>query len=168
MDDTQLAELGRDGDVVVARMTRTTAHPPAAVWRALTERDVLAQWLAPGRIDPRLGGPVRLDFADSGTVIDSEVSAFEEGRLLEFSWSKPGEPLRPVRWTLAPEATGSRLTLILRTPPGEDPGRACAGWEAHLEMLEAALEREPIPFPFDRFKAARETYRPLVAALGAV
>ena len=165
MDDTQLADLSRDGDVVVARMTRTTAQPPAVVWRALTEPDVLAQWLAPGRIEPRLGGAVRLDFDGSGTVIDCAVSAFEDGRLLEFSWSKPGEPARPVRWTLEPDAAGTRLILTVLTPPGEDPGRACAGWEAHLAMLTAALDGGPIPFPFERFKAAREAYRPVVAAL---
>lgn len=168
MDDTKLADLSRDGDVVVAHMARTTAHPPALVWRALTAPELIALWLAPGRIDPRLGGDVRLDFADSGTVIDCAVSAFEDGRLLEFSWSKPGEPLRPVRWVLKPSAAGTELTLTVRTPPGEDPGRACAGWEAHLAMLAAALDGAPIAFPFERFKAAREAYRPLVAALGAV
>jgi uncharacterized protein YndB with AHSA1/START domain len=169
MDDAQLAELSHDGDVVVARMTRISSHPPAAVWRMFTAPEMLAQWLAPGRIEPRLGGAVRLDFADSGTVIDSEVSAFEAGRVLEISWSAPGEPLRPVRWEVAAsgDGSGSVLTLAVRTPSGEDPGRACAGWEAHLEMLQAALDGAPIRFPFETFKAAREAYRPIVAALGA-
>jgi len=168
MDDAKLAELCHDGDDVVARMTRISSYPPSAIWRALTESGMLAHWLAPGRIEPRLGGAVRLDFADSGTVIDCQVSAFEAGRVLEYSWSAPGEPQRPVRWELAASGDGSVLTLAVRTPPGEDPGRACAGWEAHLAMLAAALDGAPIPFPFERFKAAREAYRPLVAALGAV
>jgi hypothetical protein len=85
--------------------------------------------------------------------------------VLEYSWSSPGEPLRPVRWELTADGEGTRLTLALRTPQGEDPGRACAGWEAHLEMLEAALEGVPIKFPFERFKAARDAYREKVAAL---
>ena len=98
-------------------------------------------------------------------MIDSQVSAYDAPRLLEYSWSTPAEPRRPVRWEIAPEGDGSRLTLTLRTPQGEDPGRACAGWEAHLEMLEAALEGVPIKFPFERFKAARDAYRAKVAAL---
>jgi len=167
MDDTQLAEFSHDGDVVVARMTRISSHPPPAIWRMFTAPELLARWLAPGRIEPRLGGAVRLDFADSGAVIDSEVSAFEAGRVLEISWSAPGEPVRPVRWEVAASGNGSVLTLAVRTPPGEDPGRACAGWEAHLAMLLAALDGAPIKFPFEIFKAAREAYRPIVAALGA-
>jgi uncharacterized protein YndB with AHSA1/START domain len=165
MDEAMLAELTRDGEFIAARMVRTLEHPPTMVWRALSEPAMLAQWLAPGAIERRLGGKVRLDFADSGTMIDSRVSAFEAGRLLEYSWSAPSEPLRPVRWELAASGEATALTLIVQTPPGEDPGRACAGWEAHLEMLAAALNGAPIRFPFESFRAAREAYRPKVAAL---
>lgn len=173
MDEAQLAKLTRDGDFVTARMTRRIEHPRTVVWRALTEPGTLAQWLAPGGIELRLGGAARLDFADSGTVIDSHVSAIDPGHVLEYSWSSPDEPLRPVRWELArttlPDGgEGTDLTLIQKTPIGEDPGRACAGWEAHLEMLQAALEGVPIKFPFESFKAARDAYRPMVAALGEV
>jgi len=165
MSNDATATLSRNGDAVVGVMTRTSDHTPAELWRMLTDPEKLPDWLAPGRIEPRVGGAVRLDFADSGTVIDSQVSAYDEGRLVEYSWSAPGEPQRPVRWELAAESDGARLTLTLTTPAGEDPGRACAGWEAHLEMLEAALEGAPIKFPFDRFKAAREAYREKVAGL---
>ena len=165
MADQELAELRRDGDYVTATMTRAIDHAPDVVWRALTQPDVLAQWLAPGRIELKVGGAARLDFTDSGTVIDSKVSACEPGRVLEYSWSSGAEPLRPVRWEIAPEGDGARLTLIQKTPVAEDPGRACAGWEAHLEMLQAALEGVPIKFPFESFKAARDAYRPKVAAL---
>ena len=160
-----LARFTRDGDITTAAMTRLLAHPPAGVWRALTDSAELPRWLAPGHIEPWPGGAARLDFADSGTVIDSQVSAYEEGRLLEYSWSAPGEPLRPVRWRIEPHAGGTRLMLTLKAPASEDAGRACAGWEAHLEMLEAALEGVPIKFPFETFKAAREAYRARVAAL---
>ena len=165
MSEDATARLSKQGAEVVGVMTRTSEHPPAEIWRMLTDPAKLPEWLAPGRIEPRVGGAARLDFADSGTVIDSQVSAYDEGRLLEYSWSSPGEPLRPVRWELAPDGAGTRLTLTLKTPAGEDPGRACAGWEAHLEMLEAALEGVPIKFPFERFKAARDAYREKVAAL---
>jgi uncharacterized protein YndB with AHSA1/START domain len=165
MDDDNLAELTRDETFVTARMTRAIEHSTDVVWQALTHSAMLAQWLAPGRIELQLGGAARLDFADSGTVIDSQVSAFEPGRVLEYSWSSSGEPLRPVRWEIRPDREGAALTLIQKTPIGEDPGRACAGWEAHLEMLQAALEGVPIKFPFESFKAARDAYRPKVAAL---
>ncbi len=81
--------------------------------------------------------------------------------MLEYSWSGPGEPSRPIRWELlaAPDAT--RLTLTLKTPADEDIARSCAGWEAHLMMLLAAIEGVPIKFPFFRFQATREAYKSL-------
>ena len=46
----------------------------------------------------------------------------------------------------------------MRVPAGEDPAKACAGFEGHLEMLAAALEGVPIRFPFDLYKSARAAY----------
>jgi uncharacterized protein YndB with AHSA1/START domain len=158
-------ELTRGPDFVVARLTRSFEHPTARVWRAMTDAETLPLWLAAGRIELSLGGAVRLDFEGSGTVIDSEVLALEDGAMLEFSWSQPGEPLRPVRWDLAADGAKTVLTLTIKTPHGEDAGRACAGWEAHLAMLAAALAGAPIGFPFEVFKAARGGYKPKVAAL---
>ena len=103
---------------------------------------------------------------DSGIVIDSKVSAFDPPRLLEYSWSGPGEPERPLRWELEPEDGGTRLALTVSILDNEDIARTCAGWEAHLMMLHAALEGVPMKFPFDRFKATREQYKAMVAALG--
>jgi uncharacterized protein YndB with AHSA1/START domain len=167
MEDTgsELARLQRVDGYVEAQLTRFSWRRPDAIWQALTDPDWLAKWLAPGRIEPRRGGEVRLDFEDGRTVIASRVSDFEDGRLIEFSWSREGEPARPVRWRLEPSGVGARLTITVLTPQGEDAARACAGWEAHLEMLEAALEGAPIPFPLERFKAAREAYAPRLASL---
>jgi uncharacterized protein YndB with AHSA1/START domain len=159
------AEFNREPEFVSARMVRRFDDAPAAVWEVMTEPARLATWLARGRIEPALGGAVRLDFEGSGTVIDCRVSAFVPGRTLAFSWSQPGEPLRPVRWDLEPDGAGTRLTLTIKTPHGEDPGKACAGWDAHMAMLAAALSGAPIGFPFEVFKAAREAYKPRVAAL---
>lgn len=162
-----LGVLSRGDGYVEARLTRSFDHPPAKIWAALTEPDRFVEWLAPGSLASVVGGPARLDFVDSGIVIDSTVSAYEAPRLLEYSWSGPGEPLRPVRWEVEPDdGDGARLTLTLRTPDGEDVARSCAGWEAHLEMLAAALEGVPIKFPFERFKSTREAYKEMVAGLG--
>jgi uncharacterized protein YndB with AHSA1/START domain len=128
------------------------------VWSALTEPSRLVEWLAPGAIELRQGGTVRLEFPDGG-LIDSTVSAIEPKRLLEYSWSIPGEPVRPVRWELEPIGAAVRLTTTLSMPANEDVGRGLAGWAAHLEMLAAALANVPVKFPFDVFKAAREAYR---------
>ncbi|MDO8294983.1 MAG: SRPBCC domain-containing protein [Caulobacter sp.] len=166
MTDTpaDLGQIARLGDQVQVTLTRRFDHAVATVWTLLTDPARLPEWLAPGEIELHPGGRARLDFVDSGTMIDSVVSAFKPGALLEYSWSEPGEPPRPVRWELQADGpAATRLTLTLTTPAAEDAGRAAAGWEAHLEMLAAALEDVPIKFPFERFKAARDAYRALLA-----
>jgi len=137
------------------------------VWAALTEPGWLAKWLAPGEIDLRVGGTVRLDFGESGATIDSQVTALEPHRLLEYSWSIPGEPPRPLRWELEPIGPTTLLTLRLTIAASEDAGRAAAGWAAHLEMLQAALLGAPAKFPFEVFRVARDAYREQVAEMRA-
>ena len=157
--------ITRRAEAIEITLIRHLDHAAATVWTFLTVPARLPEWLAPGVIDARVGGRARLDFVDSGTVIDSEVTAFEPGTLLEYSWSGPGEPLRPVRWALDIEGPQAcRLNLTLTTPPEDDAGRGAAGWEAHLEMLAAALEGVPMRFPFERFKAARDAYRARLAS----
>lgn len=157
-DDAELGSITRDGDYYEARLTRHLPHDQQTVWDMLTDPDEMVKWLAPGEIEPRQGGAARLNFTDSGIVIDSQVSAFDPPRCLEYSWSSPGEPLRPVRWETEPEGDGTRLTLTLRVPADEDVARSCAGWEAHLMMLLAAVEGVSIKFPFERFQATRQAY----------
>ncbi len=149
-----------EGGAVRARLERLFEADQAAVWAALTEPGQLAQWLAPGEIALFKGGPAKLDFVDSGIVIDSTVAAVDPPRLLQYSWSGPGEPERPLRWETAEAGDGStRLTLTVTIPAGEDAAKACAGFVAHLQMLAAALYGAPMKFPFDVYKAAREAYK---------
>jgi hypothetical protein len=112
----------------------------------------------------REGGQAKLNFTDSGIVIDSTVTSFEPEQVIEYSWSGPGEPLRPLRFEIDATADGCRLTMTLRTPSDEDIARSCAGFEAHLMMLLAALEGVSIKFPFERFLETREAYNKMLAA----
>jgi len=160
-----LATFTRNGKVTQGRFNVMLDNHIEEVWAALTDPEVRVQWLAPGTIELRPGGAAKLQFEDSGIVIDSKVTAFQPLSLLEFSWSGPGEPDRPIRFDLEPVGPAVDLTLTFTVPADEDVGRACAGWAAHLEMLVAALAGVPTKFPFELFKAARELYRTQVAAL---
>ncbi len=153
------AKFTRNGDVMEAKMKRVLDDSLDRVWVALTDSEELVKWLAPGEIELWEGGSAKLNFTDSGIVIDSKVTAIEPLSVLEYSWSGPGEPLRPVRWDMRPKGDEVQLNLTLRMPASEDAGRSCAGWDAHLEMLAAALAGVPIKFPFELFKAARDAYR---------
>ncbi len=160
-----LGQISRQDGEFQAVLSRRFTQAPDQVWAMLTESDKLPLWLAPGSIELKLGGAAKLNFVDSGIVIDSQVTALESERLLEYAWSSPGEPVRPVRWVLAPSTNGTLLRLQLRLPADEDIARASAGWEAHLQMLLAAIEGVPIKFPFERFKTTREAYRAMAEAL---
>jgi uncharacterized protein YndB with AHSA1/START domain len=162
MSNEELGTIRRLTGAFEARLTRHFDQDQATLWAWLTQPAHMVEWLAPGEIELRLGGAAKLNFTDSGIVIDSRVTAFDPPRLLEYSWSGPGEPARPVRWEIAPEAGGTRLTLTLRVPDNEDVARSCAGWEAHLQMLLAAIEGVPIKFPFERFKETRAAYKAMV------
>ncbi len=139
-------------------------HSVDTVWEALTDPNWLVQWLAPGFIDAEVGGRVCIDFMDSGTTIESVVRKIEPKSLLEYSWSSGSEPIRPLRWQLSPLEKGTRLELTLRIPAQEDIAKAAAGWDAHLQMMLAALLGVPIRFPLDHFLKSRREFR--VALLG--
>ena len=158
------AQFTRTGETTTSELVLTLDNQMDEVWAALTEPARLPQWLAPGHIELCMGGAAKLDFVDSGGVIDSKVTAVYPRRLLEFSWSCPGEPLRPLRWVLEPVGATTRLVLRLTVPANEDAARATAGWAAHLQMLAAYLAGAPTRFPFDVFKVARDAYRDQLAA----
>ncbi|SFM78910.1 SRPBCC family protein [Marinobacter zhejiangensis] len=147
---------------VQVRLERLLAHPQARVWDMLTDSQLLPLWLAPGSIEARPGGRVTIDFGNSGCPIDSPLTSYDPPHRLCYSWSQVGEPLRPVTWLLQEEGEGTRLTLCLDLPDDGLVATACAGWDAHLEMLMAALEGIAIHFPASRFRQARQAFSELV------
>ncbi len=159
--DSELGTIRRLGNTFEATITRTFDHDQPTLWAMLTDSARLPLWLAPGELALRAGGEAKLNFPESGINVDSLITVVDPPRLIEYSWSSPGQPLRPLRWEISPAAGGAQLRLTLRIPDGEDIARTCAGWDAHLDMLAAALEGVPIKFPFERFKAAREVYKAL-------
>jgi uncharacterized protein YndB with AHSA1/START domain len=168
MNDVQIAneDLGHIEQItgyVKATLTRRLDHPAVKVWAMLTESSHIKDWLAPGEIELTKGGRAKLNFGDSGIIIDSEVSECETNQLLEYSWSNSkDEPRRPIRWSLEPESSGTKLTLTIKIPEDEVVDRSCAGWEAHLTMLQAAIEGVPIKFPFEHFQESRAGYKKLL------
>ncbi len=145
------------------RLERFFEHSQDAVWRMLTEPRAFAQWLAPGAIEQHIGGVVHIDFEDSGITIHSTVLEWDPPRRLQYSWSSDDEPARPLHWELLPAGNGTQLILTLEIPLEEDVAKACAGFDAHLDMLAAALEGVPIRFPLDRYLQARRSYQELLS-----
>ncbi len=98
------------------RTDQFLAHPPAKVWRALTDPDLLGRWLMPNDFRPVVGH--RFSFRTDpvpGTSFDGivrcEVLALEPERLLRISWRGGADLDSTLTWTLVPEGTGTRLLL---------------------------------------------------------
>lgn len=155
-------KVRRKEDRVIVSLERKIGHAPETVWNMLTDSVCLAEWLAEGSLDARQGGRVQLDFGNSGMPIDCRITECQPQRRLAYSWSSGGAPERPLVWELEAIGMGTRLSLTLLLPDDDLVPIACAGWDAHLEMLLAALEGISIHFPSSRFRQARARFELLV------
>ena len=92
------------------------AHPPAAVWTALTTAEGLGTWFGnQATIDLRPGGSARMTWT-GGHAVDMRVERVEEPSVFGFTWQIYGlpedDPRRTyVEFTLEPVA-GTRLTVV--------------------------------------------------------
>jgi len=84
-------------------------HPPAAVWKALTQPELMARWWVAGDIQPLVGHRFTLDMGAWGTQ-SCEVTAVEPERLLEYTFAESVLDTT-ITWRLVPEGTGTRLFL---------------------------------------------------------
>lgn len=107
-------ELNGATDIIIRR---DFSHPPANVWRVLTEPALIQQWLGRMKIcefDPRPGGTFRFEweeFSFFGTILAVEAP-YHMTHVEHFS----ADPSYAVTITtdLAARAAGTRVTLAMR------------------------------------------------------
>jgi len=127
----------------VIHLEHLYAHPPSAVWRALTDPALLARWWAPGDVRPVVGHHFTLDMGPWGQQ-PCEVLAAEPERLLRYRFAA-GTLDTTITWRLAPEGAGTRLTLTHEGFDLDSPlGRAAfegmkPGWPGLLARLASLL-----------------------------
>ena len=143
------SRLTLDGDTDVV-IRRPFSHPPAKVWRALTEPALIRQWLAPDltdcQIDARPGGSFRYDWPDfffSGPILQFDPP----NRMVHVEHFNGDTTQGPtVTTTLAPDGTGTRMTVIMRYP--DAAARATAIKQGFTDGIEAVYARiEDLVFP---------------------
>ena len=138
---------------------RRLPHAPEKVWRALTEAELIGQWLMPNDFRPMLGH--RFTFkakakpiGDWDGIVHCEVLAGEPNRLLRYNWvggavsnKTYGSLLETtVTWTLTPVDGGTHLRMEhagFRSPDNDFAYDAMSpGWgqlTRRLEQVVAAL-----------------------------
>lgn len=85
------------------------AHPPSAVWKALTDPDLMQRWWVRGDVQPVVGHEFTLDMGSWG-VQACRVTAVEPERLLQYTFAESVLDTR-ITWRLVPEGAGTRLFL---------------------------------------------------------
>ena len=88
---------------------REMPHPPEKIWRALTEGQLIEQWLMKNDFQPIVGH--RFSFRATPVpnwngIIDCEVLVVEPNSRLSYGWGSMGLET-VVTWTLTPTAGGT-------------------------------------------------------------
>jgi uncharacterized protein YndB with AHSA1/START domain len=122
------------------RFTRTLAHPPDKVWRAITEPEHLAHWF-PTTIEGERAAAAPLRFSFPGgeaPPFEGEMVVYEPPSVMELRW---GPDI--VRLELRATATGTELTLLDTLEAHGKAARDGTGWHTCLDSLAAHLGGEP-------------------------
>jgi uncharacterized protein YndB with AHSA1/START domain len=149
------------------RFERRLAHPPARVWRAISEWEHLRAWFpavvtfdlragARLRFEPTAEQKARFNLSDEDAPpSEGEVTLVDPPHLLEYTWEA-----EVLRWELRPD--GERGCLLVFTHTFDDRDMAAplgAGWHAGLEVVEAQLDgREVGPPPWERVEQLNADY----------
>jgi uncharacterized protein YndB with AHSA1/START domain len=121
------------------RLERVYTQPPGRVWSALTTPELVARWWAPGDIRAEVGHRFEMDMGKWGKQ-PCEVLEVQVEQRFSYRFAEP--TLNTIiTWELAPEGTGTRLTLIhhgfdLDSPVGRSAYEGMKpGWPGILERI---------------------------------
>jgi uncharacterized protein YndB with AHSA1/START domain len=130
-------------------------HPPAKVWRALTDSALIARWLMPNDFQLRIGHTFTfhgsaMPQAGFGGTGHSEVLDFAVERMLKIAWNAGPDDRSGLRstvtFTLEPEGTGTRLFLAHEGFDPDDPYQVAGrrfmggGWPGVLRRVAGVIE----------------------------
>ncbi len=136
------AEIRKDGEKWTLVLVRDLPHPPAKVWKALTEPEHLRAW-APFDADRSLGavGTVKLTTVGAPTphVTENQVKRADAPRVLEFNWGG-----QDIRWQLEPHGSGGTRLTLWHNIDRRYIAMGAAGWHLCLDVMDRFLSGEPI------------------------
>ncbi len=126
---------------------RDLPHPPEKVWRALTARPLIEDWLMANNFEPKVGHRFTLRTQAVGGwngIIDCQVLAVEPPKRLSYTWASMGLE-SVVTFTLEPTASGARLRMEQSGFPADATQNirgAEYGWNNFLDRLAQVVARD--------------------------
>jgi len=123
---------------------RVFPHPLEKLWRALTEKPIMAQWLMKNDFEPVVGRKFQFrsePMPNWDGVINCEVLIVDHLKQLSYSWSSLGLD-SVVLWTLTPAEGGTHLRM---EQSGFRPDQQAAyqgakyGWQNFIGGLERVV-----------------------------
>ncbi|MFO1201623.1 MAG: SRPBCC domain-containing protein [Tabrizicola sp.] len=146
--------LDGDTDIIVRR---DFSHPPAKVWRALTEPALIRQWMAVDgfpmtrcEIDPRPGGRFHYEWAGpDGTsfFFSGPITAVRAPHHMSHVEHFNGDPAMAADITtdLVPNGSGTRMTMVMRYASAEARAAAIAtGMTDGMDQVYMKLDALPL------------------------
>ena len=121
---------------------REMPYPPEKIWRALTQPQLIAEWLMKNDFRPVVDHRFSLS-ADWGAV-DCQVMAVEPNKTLSYTWGAYGLE-SVVTWTLTATGAGTHLRMEqsgFRPDQQQAYHGAKAGWPRFFANLEQVLARK--------------------------
>ena len=136
------AEVQKDGEKWTLVLVRDLSHPPAKVWKALTDPEHLREW-APFDSDRNLGtaGTAKLSTVGTPTpqVSETQVKRADAPKVLEFNWGG-----QDIRWELEPLGSAALGSRFGTTSTVDFISMGAAGWHICFDVLERLLADQPI------------------------
>jgi uncharacterized protein YndB with AHSA1/START domain len=120
---------------------RDLPFPPERVWRALTQPQLIEEWLMKNDFAPAVGQRFTLR-GDWGSV-NCQVVTVEPNKTLAYTWGAY-DLESVVTWTLTPTRTGTHLRMEhsgFRPDQPEYYEGAKGGWPRFVGALEELLTR---------------------------
>ncbi|WP_437945543.1 SRPBCC domain-containing protein [Sorangium sp. So ce296] len=124
-------------------------HSPEKVWRALTDPELLAEWLLPAvgfKLDPGAAFTFKTQpYPGWDGTVDCRILEIEAHRKISYTWTVPFLDT-VVTFTLTPTASGTRLSLEqsgFKPDQKQNFGGARYGWKMMGGKLVELLARLP-------------------------
>jgi uncharacterized protein YndB with AHSA1/START domain len=119
-------------------------HPPEKIWRALTQRALIEDWLMKNDFQPVAGH--RFNFRATPApnwsgIIDCEVLVVEPNSRLSYTWDSMGMK-SVVAWTLTPTKGGTHVRMEqsgFRSEEDANYKGASYGWRKFTGSLERVV-----------------------------